>query len=106
MNCGKNDFFFLINKVDVSNYQEVLEARNSIKRDLGLIDILVNNAGLLPKLSLREGNVSNIEKIIQVNLLAHFWVKTDNLVKYKVIRTKNNNFLDNPRIHGRYDQET
>lgn len=68
----------------MSSYQEILNAKQTIQRDLGAVDILVNNAGLLPKFSLLETDIKNLEKVVQVNLLAHFWVRNS----YKSVKTE------------------
>lgn len=65
---------FLFHQVDVSDYDAVLEISKVIETELGAVDILVNNAGLLPSVSLREGSPKDIEKIMNVNLMSHFWV--------------------------------
>ena len=61
-------------KVDVSNYEEVLKLRNDVEGSIGTVDILVNNAGLLSMMSLEESRHQDIQKVINVNLTAHFWV--------------------------------
>lgn len=53
----------------------MVAVKKQIDRDMGATDILVNNAGLLPKLSLREGQPEDIERIINVNVTSHFWVR-------------------------------
>lgn len=67
-------FLLIYIQVDVSNYDEVLQISQTIENDLGAVDILVNNAGLLPSISLREGGPKDIEKVMDVNLMSHFWV--------------------------------
>lgn len=62
-------------KVDVSKLNEIQNLKIEIENNLGPVDILVNNAGILPMMSLREGKPEDIKKIIDVNLVAHFWVK-------------------------------
>lgn len=64
----------MVLKVDVSKYVQVNDLRNNIENDLGPVDILVNNAGLLTKISLLEGKPEDIQRIIDVNLTAQFWV--------------------------------
>lgn len=41
---------------------------------MGIVDILVNNAGLMPTNSFQEGDPSDVRRVIDVNVLAHFWV--------------------------------
>lgn len=62
-------------KVDVSDYEAMVELRKKIINDLGIVDILVNNAAILPtNLSLREGKWTSLERILKVNIHSHFWV--------------------------------
>lgn len=37
--------------------------------------VFVNNAGILSKISLLNGQPKDIQKVIDVNLTSHFWVK-------------------------------
>lgn len=61
-------------KVDVTDYDAIQQLKKDIEESLGCVDILVNNAGVLPTISLREGQPSDIQKIINVNVASHFWV--------------------------------
>ena len=67
-------------QVDVSNYDAVQELKKEIDMDFGCVDILVNNAGLLPRVSLREGESRDLDRIIDVNLKAQFWVRSNRLI--------------------------
>ncbi|CAO1419751.1 unnamed protein product [Diamesa serratosioi] len=60
-------------KCDVSKYDEVQKLKVDIESSVGTVDILVNNAGLLPYLAWHEGKPDDVDKIIDVNLKAHFW---------------------------------
>ncbi|GAB0095666.1 estradiol 17-beta-dehydrogenase 11 [Sergentomyia squamirostris] len=60
-------------KVDVSNYQQVVDLRNKIIEDFGIVNILINNAGLLAKFSLMDGSPEDIQKVIDVNISSNFW---------------------------------
>jgi short-subunit dehydrogenase len=63
-------------RVDVSDVEQVEKLRDDIKkRNLNEVDILVNNAGILAPYSILEGKHSDIQRLINVNLIAHFWVK-------------------------------
>lgn len=66
-------------KVDVSSYVEVEKLKEDIESSLGTVDILINNAGLMPLVSLCEGSSEDVQKLIDVNLTAHFWVKLNHL---------------------------
>ncbi|XP_053687135.1 17-beta-hydroxysteroid dehydrogenase 13-like [Sabethes cyaneus] len=60
-------------RVDVSDYASVQQLRKDVECSLGPVDILVNNAGLLAMLSLSEGKPEDVRRIVDVNLMAHFW---------------------------------
>lgn len=53
--------------------------KKEINADLGIVDILVNNAGLMPQTSFRGGDPNSIKRVMDVNVLSHFWV---NLLNY------------------------
>lgn len=48
--------------------------KREINTDLGHVNILVNNAGLMPTNSFRGGDAADVRRVIDVNVLAHFWV--------------------------------
>lgn len=60
-------------QVDVGNSDSVTKMKEDIESTLGPVDILVNNAALLAMLSLCEGKAEDVQRIINVNLLSHFW---------------------------------
>lgn len=66
--------YIRIFEVDVSNFDEVKELQKSVENDIGPVDVLVNNAGILTRISLLEGRAKDIQRVINVNLSAHFWV--------------------------------
>lgn len=41
---------------------------------MGIVDILVNNAGLMPQNSFRDGDPRNVQRVMDTNVMAHFWV--------------------------------
>uniref|UniRef100_A0A1Y1JUB5 Uncharacterized protein n=1 Tax=Photinus pyralis TaxID=7054 RepID=A0A1Y1JUB5_PHOPY len=59
---------------DVSDYQQVVFIINKIEQEVGNVTILVNNAGILFGNPFCELSATEIEKMIQVNLMSHFWV--------------------------------
>lgn len=62
-------------KVDVSDAKAVLQLKTDIESSLGFVDLLVNNAGVLSfNLSLRERAPEDVQKVIEINLMSHFWV--------------------------------
>lgn len=48
--------------------------KKEINAEMGFVDILINNAGLMPTNSFREGEPDDIKRVMDVNVLAHFWV--------------------------------
>ncbi|XP_065077316.1 estradiol 17-beta-dehydrogenase 11-like [Ochlerotatus camptorhynchus] len=64
-------------KVDVSDYESIVNLGQKIERDFGRVDILVNNAGIIPYLVPDEYSPENIRRMMEVNVLSHFWtIKT------------------------------
>lgn len=61
-------------RVDVTNREKVLETGNKVLKEVGAVTILVNNAGIMPSHSLLEHTEGEIRKIIDINLVAHFWM--------------------------------
>ncbi|XP_001847011.2 estradiol 17-beta-dehydrogenase 11 [Culex quinquefasciatus] len=60
-------------KADISSYESVQELRKSVESSLGQVDILVNNAGVMPLMSVREGTPEDLKRVLEINLLSHFW---------------------------------
>ena len=61
-------------KVDVSDYEAVEKLKEDIEKSIGTVDILVNNAGILSFQYLKDLKPQEIQKIVNVNLTANFWV--------------------------------
>lgn len=61
-------------QIDVTDFEAVQHLRKQIEADLGPVDILISNAGLMPLLSLREGNEKEIQRIVDVNITANYYV--------------------------------
>lgn len=62
-------------KADVSKHQVITQLKADVEKSLGTVELLINNAALLGiGLSLREGTPEGIQKMIDVNLMSHFWV--------------------------------
>lgn len=64
-----------MSKVDVSDYEQVSNLRQSIENDIGPVDILINNAGILSGVSILRSKPEDFQRIINVNLTAQFWVR-------------------------------
>lgn len=45
-----------------------------VKREVGDVSILVNNAGIVTGKKFMDAPDSLIEKTVEVNIMAHFWV--------------------------------
>lgn len=58
----------------MTKYEQVADIKNQINSDMGIVDILVNNAGLMPRYSFRDGDPRNIQRVMDTNVMAHFWV--------------------------------
>ncbi|WP_242784718.1 3-ketoacyl-ACP reductase [Bacillus cereus] len=63
----------VIANADVSSYEEVTTAIETLKNGLGSIDILINNAGISKFGKFLELDVADWEKIIQVNLMGVYY---------------------------------
>ncbi|XP_026528391.1 estradiol 17-beta-dehydrogenase 11-like, partial [Notechis scutatus] len=72
--------------VDCSLKEDIYSVAEKVKKDVGDITILVNNAGVATTADLLSTQDKQIQKIYDVNILAHFWVSiTENLnFKYLV----------------------
>ncbi|XP_037942241.1 estradiol 17-beta-dehydrogenase 11-like [Teleopsis dalmanni] len=60
-------------KVDVTNYDEVVELNKNISNDIGKATILVNNAGILSLSDPFNPDPIEVQRMINVNLTSHFW---------------------------------
>ncbi|XP_070533995.1 estradiol 17-beta-dehydrogenase 11-like [Ptychodera flava] len=59
--------------VDVTKKEDVRSVAERVKEEVGDVDILVNNAGILHGLELLRLSDSQIERLMNVNIMAHFW---------------------------------
>ncbi|KAK8820136.1 hypothetical protein WA577_006203 [Blastocystis sp. JDR] len=60
--------------VDLSNRESIKEVAGRVKKEVGSIDILVNNAGIVTGKSIFNSSEAAIERIMDVNTNAHFWM--------------------------------
>ncbi|XP_037946058.1 estradiol 17-beta-dehydrogenase 11-like [Teleopsis dalmanni] len=60
-------------KVDITNYDEIVELNKNITSDLGKATILINNAGILYFSDILEPEPSEVQRMINVNFTSHFW---------------------------------
>ncbi|XP_031786336.1 short-chain dehydrogenase/reductase family 16C member 6 isoform X3 [Nasonia vitripennis] len=61
-------------KCDVSSREEVLRVADKVKREVGTVSILVNNAGIMPCRPFLELTAAEIQKMMDINVMAHFWI--------------------------------
>ena len=62
-------------KVDVSNFNDVVNGVNGVIKDFGKIDILINNAGILgPIAPTHEVSIEDWNKVLAVNLTGTFYM--------------------------------
>lgn len=58
---------------DVSNREMVYETADRVRAEVGDVDVLINNAGVISGKPLMEIPDENIERTMNVNVLALFW---------------------------------
>lgn len=67
-------------KVDVSKLEEVERLKQLIETDIGRVDIVINNAGLLFARAICDDDPSHLQRMVDVNLMSHFWVRVQNFL--------------------------
>ncbi|XP_076292024.1 short-chain dehydrogenase/reductase family 16C member 6-like isoform X3 [Lasioglossum baleicum] len=60
-------------KCDVSKRDEVFKVAQKVKEEVGDVTILVNNAGIMPCRTFMDHSQEEIERIFNINVLAHLW---------------------------------
>ncbi|PSN39108.1 hypothetical protein C0J52_17483 [Blattella germanica] len=61
-------------RCDVADRDAVLQLAKRVKADVGDVTVLINNAGIMPCHPLLQHNPQEIQKIFDINVLAHFWM--------------------------------
>jgi len=59
---------------DVMNRENILQVAEKVKKDIGSVTILVNNAGIMPCHTLVQHTETEIRKMFEINVMAHFWL--------------------------------
>jgi len=59
---------------DLSKREEIYKVAEKIKEEVGNVDILVNNAGIVTGKKFLDSSDSAIERTMNVNINAHFWL--------------------------------
>lgn len=62
-------------RVDVTDEQQVIQAANKVKQEVGDVSILINNAGVFSGQPLIHLPSHIIRRCFEVNSMAHFWVR-------------------------------
>ena len=53
--------------VDVTNVDEVKQAADKVKREIGVVDVLINNAGIVVGKLFKDHSVADIQNVMNVN---------------------------------------
>ncbi|KAJ7398356.1 hypothetical protein BTVI_126047 [Pitangus sulphuratus] len=59
---------------DCSKRQDVYSVADQVKKEVGDVNILVNNAGIVTGKAFIDSPDSLVEKTMEVNAMAHFWI--------------------------------
>ncbi|XP_030347352.1 17-beta-hydroxysteroid dehydrogenase 13-like [Strigops habroptila] len=59
--------------VDCSKREEIYSAAEKVRKDIGDVSILVNNAGVITAADFLSTQDHQIERMFEVNILAHMW---------------------------------
>ena len=59
---------------DVSNKEMIYEKAKKVQDEIGDIDILINNAGVVQGKFFADYSDQEIQKTIEINTIAHFWL--------------------------------
>ncbi|XP_072047945.1 estradiol 17-beta-dehydrogenase 11-like isoform X3 [Amphiura filiformis] len=59
--------------VDCSKREDIYETGEKVKKDVGQVYMLINNAGVLAGRTLLELTDEQIQRTMDVNVMAHFW---------------------------------
>ena len=60
-------------RCDVSKHQEVYRVAEQVRTDVGMVDVLINNAGVISGKPLLECSDEQVQRTMDVNIMAHFW---------------------------------
>lgn len=68
---GKNSVYAY--RCDVTDREEVFRVAKKVKEEVGDVTILINNAGIIFTKPLLNQSSDEIERVINVNMIAHYW---------------------------------
>lgn len=67
-------------KIDVTNANDIMNLRDQMTKELGMVDIVVNNAGMIAATNLEDAP-TRIEMMVKVNLLGPLLVSFEEISK-------------------------
>ena len=70
---------------DVSSRDDIYRVAKRVETDVGHVDVLINSAGLVSGQFLIECADEEIEKVMGVNTMAHFWVSQHAAIKFNTV---------------------
>ncbi|HZH68244.1 MAG TPA: SDR family oxidoreductase [Chitinophagales bacterium] len=60
--------------VDISNLEQIQEAAQKVKQEIGVVDVLINNAGIIVGKYFSEHTASDISKTMEINAHAPMYI--------------------------------
>ncbi|MHC1742356.1 MAG: SDR family oxidoreductase [Syntrophobacteraceae bacterium] len=63
----------LVRRCDVTNREDVYRAAREVTETFGPVDILINNAGVISGRSFLDCTDDELQRTMDVNIMAHFW---------------------------------
>lgn len=59
---------------DVADREQVFKVAEKVKKEIGDVTILINNAGIACFRKFQDFSINEIEEVIDVNIMGHYWV--------------------------------
>lgn len=83
-------------KCDCSSRQEIYRVAELVKKQVGDVTMLINNAGIVSGKKFLETEDWMIQKTMEVNTMAHFWVSLRPIANFRLCYVQTSN---TPRTH-------
>ena len=61
-------------QVDVSNSNQVQEAAEKVKQEIGIVDVLINNAGIVVGKYFKEHSIADIDRTMNINAAGPMYI--------------------------------
>lgn len=74
----------VLHRCDVTSREDVLAMAERVKKEVGNVSVLINNAGIMPTRSLLQHTHEVVQKVMDVNLMSHFWVRSSCLTNLNI----------------------